>query len=132
TNDTLSDTVGKLLTKKWVIKKTTESAPFITSDNPGFVYMEKERRLMNLYFMGNFEFNFPLTSTRTLVINSHFNDETASTKALLTEPANEGYIKATNYATIMNAYQYLYSNSQEALIYTLTKFKEAYPWFKHK
>ena len=96
-----------LLSKKWFIYQTTSPNSYITSDNPGFTLMENSRDLMNVYFMGNFEFTFPLTPSEALVISSHFDDKIESDYKLITyEQATYGYVKKTNRHTIENVYKY--------------------------
>lgn len=129
-SDIFNDQLLKVEEKKnsnheWLIKEmsksrfkvycTTESKPFLTSDNPGYSVHEGDK-IGNLFLGSAKSFAFPISKTRLFVITPDDRDgnELIIKKIKYIEMPEE-FIRLSNKATIINAEERIFSNSKKYL-----------------
>jgi hypothetical protein len=114
-NKEMERLIKRICKSKFYIYCTSESTPFITSDNPGFTIHE-DGKTENMFFGSAKIFVFPLSKTRLLVVYSEDKDENRMIfKKLYYEEVSNDMLKLVYESTIENCTEKVFSNSKQTL-----------------
>jgi|GEM_PF-4982181 len=124
-NDRHAESLTALVDNEWVLLiATSDKAFFITTDNPGVTFYEKDDLTYNTRFLGKFIFVLPLTPRYCLLIEGSKKDNTIKRKQkkiIKTIKASELLISKVNHHSIQVTNQYLISNNEYYLDMVLNK-----------